>query len=123
MFKYFNPNPLGKIVGDCSVRALCAALNLSWDEAYALMSANGFAMADMPSSNEVWGDELYKCGFEREAINTSCPNCFTAEDFCENNPRGLFVLGFGDHVCTVKNGVIYDTWDSSRKVPQYVWRY
>lgn len=33
MWEYFNPNPAGRMVGDCSVRAISAALDVSWDEA------------------------------------------------------------------------------------------
>ena len=44
---------------------------------------------------------------------------FTAEDFCADNPRGVYVLGFGNHVATVIDGVIYDSWNSSQEIPQY----
>lgn len=121
-YQFFNPNPLGKLTGDCSVRAISAALNLTWDEAYALITANGFVMADMPNANSVWGRALQVRGFKREAIQNSCPDCYTAGDFCRDNKTGIYVLGFGTHVCTVKDGVIYDSWDSSREVPQYFWR-
>lgn len=31
MFIYYNPNRLGKRVGDCAVRAVSKALNVDWD--------------------------------------------------------------------------------------------
>ena len=122
MWKFYNPNPLGKSTGDCSVRAISAALGMDWDSAYALIAANGFAMADMPSANAVWGNTLKDYGFRREIIQNSCPNCYTAEDFCQDNKTGVFVLGFGTHVATVRDGVIYDSWDSRQEIPQYFWR-
>ena len=38
MYRYFNPNPCGRVVGDCAVRAICAALGLDWDKAHDLLS-------------------------------------------------------------------------------------
>ena len=85
------------------------------------MAVNGFSMGDMPNSNSVWGAVLRQNGFYREAIPDTCPDCYTAEDFSNDHPEGIFVLGFGTHVATVVDGDIYDAWDSSQEIPQYVW--
>lgn len=121
MFIEYNPNPTGRRVGDCAVRAVAKALNVDWETAYAMIANNGFQMGDMPSSNSVWGAVLRQNGFYRQSIPDSCPDCYTAEDFCKDNPKGTFVLGFGTHVATVVDGNIYDAWDSSKEIPQYVW--
>lgn len=117
----YNPNPAGRSVGDCAVRAIAKALDLDWDKAYATIVSNGFMMKDMPSSNGVWGAVLLQNGFKREAIPDSCPDCYTAEDFCNDHPKGVYVLGFGSHVATAIDGTLYDSWDSSQEVPQYYW--
>ena len=121
MFIEYNPNPVGRKVGDCAVRAISAALGVDWETAYSMIAANGFSMGDMPSSNSVWGAVLRQHGFYRKSLPDTCPDCYTAEDFSRDNPQGTFVLGFGTHVATVINGNIYDAWDSSKEVPQYVW--
>lgn len=121
MWRRYNPNPTGRSVGDCSVRALTIALNMSWEDAYSLMAEAGYNMGDMPSADSVWGAVLRQHGFYRTAISNSCPSCYTAEDFARDNPKGVFVLGFGGHVSSVKDGVIYDAWDSSEEIPQFVW--
>ena len=121
MWVEFNPNPAGRRVGDCAVRAVAKALDVDWETAYSLIAANGFSMGDMPSSNSVWGAVLRQNGFYRQSVPDSCPDCYTADDFCHDNPKGTFVLGFGTHVATVKDGNIYDAWDSSKEIPQYVW--
>lgn len=87
-----------------------------------MLVGSAFLMADMPSSNEVWGAVLRRHGFIRESIPNTCPDCYTAGDFCAEHPEGIYVLGFGDHVATVKDGDLYDSWDSTDRVPQYVWR-
>lgn len=121
MWKYFNPNPAGRKVGDCSVRAVAAALGVSWEDAYSMITANGFQMGDMPSSDSVWGSVLRQHGFYRYAIPNKCPDCYTAEDFAADHPKGVYVLGFGGHVATVIDGVLYDSWDSSNEIPIYFW--
>lgn len=121
MWKYFNPNPAGRKVGDCSVRAVAAALGVSWEDAYSMVTANGFQMGDMPSSDSVWGSVLRQHGFYRYAIPNKCPDCYTAEDFAADHPKGVYVLGFGGHVATVIDGVLYDSWDSSNEIPIYFW--
>lgn len=118
---YYNPSPTGRNVGDCAVRAVAKALDTDWETAYALIATAGFQMGDMPSSNSVWGAVLRQNGFYRSAIPNSCPDCYTAADFAKDHPIGTFVLGFGNHVCTVKDGIIYDSWNSSAEAPQYVW--
>ena len=121
MFIRYNPNPTGRNVGDCAVRAIAKALKIDWESAYALIVTNGYYMGDMPSSDSVWGSVLRQNGFYRKSIPNSCPDCYTAEDFARDNPRGTFVLGFGGHVATVVNGDLYDSWDSSHEIPAYVW--
>lgn len=121
MWIMYNPNPAGRAVGDCAVRAVAKALGIDWETAYTLIAANGYAMGDMPSSDSVWGAVLRENGFYRTAIPNRCPECYTAEDFSRDNPRGTYVLGFGGHVATIVDGNLYDSWDSSQEIPAYVW--
>lgn len=121
MFIEYNPNPTGRRVGDCAVRAVSAALGVDWETAYVMIASNGYAMGDMPSSNAVFGSVLRQHGFYRAAIPNSCSDCYTAEDFVQDNPKGIFVLGFGNHVATAIDGVIMDSWDSRNELPVYVW--
>lgn len=121
MWIEYQPNPTGRMVGDCAVRAVSKALGIDWEQAYALLCKNGFAMGDMPSADSVWGATLRQHGFYRQAISDRCPDCYTAEDFCRDNPTGTYVLGFGGHVATVVDGNLFDSWNSSNEIPQFVW--
>lgn len=102
MYVFFNPNPCRRSVGDCSVRAIAKALDLSWDEAFQTITERAFELCDMPSSDAVWGSVLKEHGFHRQGLPSTCPDCYTAEKFCEDNPHGVYVLGFGDNTgnCT-----------------------
>ena len=112
---------MARRVGDCAVRAVSVALGIDWETAYIMLVANGYAMADMPSSDSVWGSVLRLNGFSRKAIPDECPECYTAEDFCNDHPIGTYVLAFGGHTATVKDGNLYDSWNSSQDIPQYYW--
>ena len=120
-YSYFNPNPVGKRVGDCAIRAISKALSVDWQTAYAMVTSNGFIMGDMPSSDAVWGSTLRQSGFRKAVIPDTCPECYTAGDFAHDHPQGTYVLGFGGHVATIVDGQLFDTWDSSGEIPVYFW--
>jgi hypothetical protein len=52
MFKYYNANPLGRHVNDCTVRAVSLATNTTWDLAYKELSRVAQAQAIMPDEVE-----------------------------------------------------------------------
>ena len=120
-WRKYNPNPAGRSVGDCAVRAVAAALGVDWETAYAMIAESGFRMADMPSSNSVFGAVLRQYGFRRYAIPNTCPECYTLEQFAEDHPEGIFVVGTGNHVVTVRDGMVWDSWNSLRELPQFYW--
>jgi len=122
MWVEYNPNPAQPRAGDCAVRAIAKALGTDWESAYAKIAVNGFLMGDVISSNAVWGSVLRQNGFKREIIPNSCPDCYTLADFCKDHAEGTFVVAMHGHVATVKDGDIYDSWDSSKEIPLYCWR-
>lgn len=121
MWKEYNPNPTGRRVGDCAVRAIAKALDTDWETAYALIAMNGYVMGDMPSSNSVWGSVLRQNGFYRHIIPNKCPDCYTVEDFCKDYPKGIYVLGLENHVVTIEDGNYFDSWPSGDKPVIYYW--
>ena len=54
IYRYYNPNPRGRSVGDCTVRAVLAALGVSWDAAFRGIARQARSMADMPSAVALW---------------------------------------------------------------------
>jgi len=120
-WKNYNPNPVSRNVGDCSIRALTVALGVDWENAFAMLSTNAFQMADMMSSNSVISSVLRQHGYRRSVIPNSCPDCYTIADFADDHPEGTYVVGTGTHVVAVKDGEIWDSWDSSHEIPQYFW--
>lgn len=121
-WRKYNPNPAGRSVGDCAVRAVSAALGTDWETAYKMIADAGFRMADMPSSNSVWGAVLRQNGFRRYAVPNTCPECYTLEQFAEDHPEGVYVVGTGNHVVTIRDGWVMDSWNSLMEVPQFYWK-
>ena len=121
MWRYFNPNPVAAREEDCAIRAVCVALNVSWDDAFDMIAKNAKQMGATMARDNAWGSVLRQHGFRKRIIPNSCPDCYTALDFCIDHPEGTFVLGFGGHTAAVVDCVLLDTWDSSDEIPIYVW--
>lgn len=115
----YNPNPLGKNVGDCVIRCLTLALPQTWQGAYVQLCVKGLKMFDMPSANHVWGALLKEHGYSRHALPNECPDCYTIREFCQDHPQGHFVVATGTHVVMVINGDYLDSWDSGDETPLY----
>lgn len=115
----WNPNPMEKHVGDCTIRAITKATGESWESAYCGIALQGFLMCDMPSNNGVWGAYLRKKGFVRHMLPNNCPDCYTVEDFCADYPKGTYVVAVSSHVLTVVDGDYHDSWDSGKENPIY----
>lgn len=68
MWIEFNPNPERRSTIDCTVRALCMALDMDWDNIFLALTAIAFVQKTMPSENGVWGTLLHRNGFRRYVI-------------------------------------------------------
>lgn len=115
MYVNHNPNPTGKHIGDCAVRAISKALGTDWIKAYLSLAVTGLSMYDMPSANWVWGALLKDNGYASQIMPDYC----TVKDFCDDHPTGTYVLALSGHVVTVVDGDYYDTWDSGDELVNY----
>ncbi len=122
MYQEYNPNPAGRRVGDCVVRALSMATGQTWERTYIDLCIEGLVRSDMPNADHVWGSYLRRIGFKRHALPDSCPDCYTVEDFCKDHPTGSYVLAIGGHVVAAKDGNFLDSWNSANEVPAYYWQ-
>lgn len=121
MFQQINLNPDKKRVGDCTVRAIAAATGQDWESVYLGLCLEGYRQHDMPSANAVWGGYLRRNGWMRYALPNTCPDCYTAAQFCADHPHGVFVLAAATHVICAKDGDWLDTWDSGDETVLYYW--
>jgi len=122
MWKNFNPNPQRRNVGDCAVRAIAAALNVSWEEAFLYLVEIAEEMYDMPSANSVWGACLHGYGFIKQNLPYSCADEYTVAEFAAEHSEGVYVLALSGHVVAVIDGDYFDSWDSGNEIVIYYWK-
>ena len=116
-FIKYNPNPAHRNVSDCSVRALSKALDQSWEETYIGLAIQGLLMSDMRHANSSWGAYLKRKGFVRDMA----PENMTVSEFADEFNRGTYILALSGHVVCIKNGVLFDSWDSGDEIVLYFW--
>lgn len=122
MYKYFNNNPLGRnTAGDCAVRAVSKALDISWDEAHDMLSLMSKDMGTVMNDNDVIGAVLRMNGFYKENLPCVRGDCYSVKEFAIDNPVGTYVVGTGNHVVAIIDGDYYDSWPSGDESIIYFW--
>lgn len=122
MYVFYNPNPVANRTDDCVVRAIAAAFDISWDTAFDAVARNAKAMGETMQSDHAWGALLRQYGFEKELIPDTCPDCYTVADLAADHPHGVYVVKTDEHVVTIVDGMVLDSFDSSGETPSYYWR-
>lgn len=114
MWQYYNANPLGRKVNDCTVRAVSLATEQTWDEAYEMLSdysrLQGITFSEVEFMNDFLADR-----YERY-----CPprKTETIRDFMDLKLEGRWLLTMSGHITCVIDGILYDTFDCSDR---YIW--
>lgn len=115
-YKYYNANPNKSNIEDCTIRALSVAEGISWDEAYKLLSDSARHLGLMQS--DVGAIEKFlDLRYRRVPIYEE-----TVGEFIDNHPRGIFLITMPGHITVLKNGVNYDTFDSSERMIWSAWK-
>ena len=122
MFTPYNPNPRGINTGDCVIRAICRAMDKTWEKVYVELTIKGLQEAMWGDTNTVWEKYLKENGFVKELLPNTCPDCYTIADFANEHKNGTFIVATGTHVVTIKDGKYFDTWDSGYLIPSYYFR-
>lgn len=130
-FHYHHANPVGRYVGDCSVRALAAACNISWFEAMGkLAKSTGYSTTAFNVDSYI-NKTLEAEGLTRHSPITIGGKLLSGKEFCQevtaryHKGERIFAYAGNNHavaVLPIDNGEtiqykIVDTWDSSdRKI-------
>ena len=115
-YKYYNANPFGRRVNDCTVRAISLATNKTWDEAYDWLSKyakdQGIMMDEVEYIDEFLEYNFTKlCGCKDQVK-------VTVEQFVNSHPHGIFLITMNGHITCCINGCIYDTFNP---LDRFVW--
>lgn len=121
-WKEFNPNPKGKNVNDCSIRAYCAANDMKWDEAFDLACKVAKEEKDIINAGKVCHKILTEhlgWTLNEESKKVKTKDRITVQEFALTHNYGTYVLMCRSHAVVVSNGFIYDSWDSGSKKMHY----
>lgn len=119
-WKNFNPNPFNRKTGDCTLRAYCAAFNISWNCAYDKASKRakeeGFVLDDSKVVDKIL-TEVFNCKlsslYNKKTIKVKDRR--TIKDWAMCHPYGTFICQVTGHLVTIRDGKYYDNWDSGDK--------
>ena len=120
MYIFYNPNPCGRFVNDCVIRAISKVENISWDEVYISLCVFGYLYCDWGNGNKAWSAFLKYRGYREYYLPANCPVCYTMKDFCREHRRGSFLLSTNSHAVACINGSYYDAWDSGNEIVERV---
>ena len=116
-FYYYNANPKNRITGDCTFRAICTALEQSWEQTVMEMAElsckTGYAINDKKGIERYLKEKGWtKHSQPRKADNTK----YTGEEFCKKiakkNVKYVANIG-GHHIVAIVGKKVYDIWDST----------
>ena len=119
-WKKYNPNPKSRNTGDCTIRAYCAAFNISWNTAYDKASKRakeeGFVLDDKKIVEKIL-TEVFGCQissfYNKKMVKVK--DRVTVKDYAMANPYGTFICHVTGHLVTIRDGKYYDSWDSGDK--------
>lgn len=114
-YKYFNANPLQRITSDCVIRSVSCATHKSWDEVYDELSdlAQHFGTMFDQRDFVIWYlDSKYK------RVNY-LP--ITVGDVARMYPDNIILCTMKGHICCVRYGTIYDTFNPSERIVEEAW--
>lgn len=114
----FNPNPKQKKIGDCTLRAYCAAFNISWEEAFDIASEIAKENASMIQyvSDKVL-TQHFGCTLDENynKKKVKAKDRITIAEFATTHPYGVYILSLRNHLVTLRNGEYWDSWDCGDK--------
>lgn len=116
MYRYYNANPRNNNITDCFIRSLSCATGKSWDFTYNKISDmaqwNGTTMDDRNFIIE-YLDRNY------ERMPKFNGTIGQASEYYNDNIILVTTLG---HIVCSKYGNVYDTWDSTNRPVEFIWR-
>lgn len=115
-FQYYNNNPLGRHVNDCTVRAIALATGRSWDDTYKELSNYAREQAITFSEVEFINDYLSQ-QYPRYCQDKS-HSVVTVGDFSDLQLQGTWLVTMNGHITCIIDGVIYDIFNPSSR---YMW--
>lgn len=115
MYCFYNANPLGRRVNDCTVRAISAAYGIPWDDAFdelaLLAKAEGTMLDDID-----YIDDYLQDRFNRVYSKGETKSNISVRQFVNNHPIGIYLITMRGHITCCIDGCIYDTFNPEDRI-------
>ena len=117
-FIYYNRNPNNENIGDCVTRAISLGTGLDYYE----IEEKLYLTANLLECERLCMD-CYRILIENvfKFPIIECEGMLVGE-FAEKYPIGIYIIRVPQHLTTIINGNIYDTWDCSMEKCTISWR-
>lgn len=114
-YVHWHENPAGNNVGDCAIRAIATLTNNSWDNVFNELVKIAKKEKMMPNTNDILKKYLTPKGYieieEKKTVNI--------KKYFEDK-KGTYLVycypkkhrSYSSHAVFIKDGVIFDTYDS-----------
>lgn len=116
MYRYYNNNPHNRFIDDCVVRAISLLTNREWLDVYDELSnlaSDDSLMFDSVEFVENYLDERYprECHYSKRV-----------GEFANEYPIGKYAVTMNGHITAIIDGIIYDTFDPSKRIMRCAWK-
>ena len=117
-----NVNPKNRKTGDCVIRAIAKAEGKEWVEVFDSLVEIARKRCSVPNSPDAYEQylkkyETVKVMYTRE---DGKKKRYLAGEVCGWD--GVYVISLANHLTTVVDGALYDTWDCSQKSAYKIWK-
>ena len=108
MFIYYNANPYGRLINDCTVRAISLATGCTWNETYEELS--DFARMQGCMFDDIMYIDGYLDSKFGRVYQRNDKRKLTVDEFIKQYPEGTYLITMRGHITCCIDGTIYDTF-------------
>lgn len=114
-YKFYNENPLNRFTSDCVIRSVSCATHKSWDEVYDELSNlaqyNGTLFDQKDFVLWYLNNNFEKVPYLPKKV----------KDVAKMYLNNIILCTMKGHICCIKYGVIYDTFNPSERIAEGAW--
>ena len=117
-FIKYNANPTKRKTSDCVIRALATALGNTWEDTYRDLVDMSIKQGLMCNEKRAYTNYLKTKGYEMQKMPRRNDNTrYTVNEFIDElaDPKATYIISIANHLTCVKDKVLLDTWNCSRK--------
>lgn len=121
-YENVNLNPKGNKCGDCTIRCMAAALDITWDDAYDMLAFKGKAKSLPMDDINLFREILAEHGFMEVTVKPKKGEKRPNLRWIASLHQDSIVVGqCSHHVMCAKDGRVMDIWDSSERALYRYW--